>query len=401
MLTAGFERRRSYIRQRCRGSCWHPYNTRLRDRQVEPWNETQESKRAEREDVPVFFPINLIKVHGCLSGEIRDAERCLKKLEFYQDNGLFKEHDRLVKEAIHHYKKREDSSMVWVLRIEESATNSYQNNWEQARKQLVSVIHSDLRVECWKVIKARALYLLVAHMRRKEEYRKSKTGLSCLLDCLKDSMHLLHCYNSPEDWAELYQTYGCVWMDYMSQLPLDQSNVERENAMDCFRRAIYFSKQDPRERVQMKRQSYVHLKLAMIHLGCCSTFPLAQGNHIPQNDIKEAKRHLDFIQSKFGDTIPRATRMLHSKTQSDLFYLQRKYQRAKDKAVDAYKCAKRYGFNTEVNILKEKKDYYQKKLETYYQILPGKLDFVIIRAGLFGNWVNSNPEIKVKLITDR
>ena len=55
----------------------------------------------------------------------------------------------------------------------------------------------------------------------------------------------------------------------MSQMPLDVSlhvrNHRREKAMDYFRRAraIYHSEQDPRERVQMKRRSYVQFKLAL------------------------------------------------------------------------------------------------------------------------------------------
>ena len=158
----------------------HPYNTRLKNHQVEPWSETQESKQAEREEVApchclafaacIELPMNRIKVRGCLSGEIVEYEDLLKELEMYQDNGMFEEHDELVKEKIRHYEEREARSMVWVLKIEQSATYSYQDNWEQAREQLVSVIYSDLMVEYSDVIKARALYLLVAHMRRKEEY---------------------------------------------------------------------------------------------------------------------------------------------------------------------------------------------------------------------------------------
>ena len=357
---------RRYTRRRRR---LHPYNT-----------ESIGSKHAEREEVVapclaarIELPINRIEVQGCLSGRIGEFENLLKELEMCQDNGMFKEHDQLVTEKIRYYEGRKNFTMVWVLKIEKSATYSYQNKWKQARKQLVSVIYSDLMVEYSNLIKARALYLLVAHMRRKKKYRKSKTGLSCLLNYLDESKQLLHGYNSPEDWAELYQTYGCVRMDYASQLPLDKRKVEEEKAMDCFRRAIYFSKQDDRERVQMKRQSYVHLKLAMKHLGCCSAFPLAQENHLPLNDIKEAEKHLDIVQSNFGDTIPTATTMLLLKAQSYLFYCQGKHQLARDKAVDAHECALRHGFNTELNILKERKDFHQKELETHNQILSGKL----------------------------
>jgi len=330
-------------------------------------------------------------VGGCLSGAISEYENLLRVLEICQDRGMIEPHDQLITVNIPYYEGREDFGMVSVLKIEQSATYSYRGNWIQARKQLVSVIYSDIKDQCSKVIKARALYLLVAAMRRNEEYRKSRTDLSYMFYLLEDSKRLLYGFNSPEDWAELYQTYGCVWMDYMSQLPLDQRNVAREKAIDCFGKAIDFSEQDPRERVQMKRQSYCHLKLAKIHLGCCSTSALAKESHLPLNDyhIKQAESHLDFVQFKFGDTLPTATRMLLWKTQSDLFFHKGQYDLAINKAKEALKLAVAHGFNTELNTLQEKIDCYQKNLRAHDpEIYSG--EFVVIRARLFRNLVNAN-----------
>ena len=393
MQTAGFQRMRSSTRQRFKwfkGISLHPYNTRLKNHQVVPWSETQESKQAEREEVApcrclvfaacIELPINPIKVRGCLSGEIVEYEDLLKELERYQDNGMFEKHDELVQEKIEkirHYGGGEAPTMVWLLTIEQSATYSYQGNCEQARDQLGSVIYSDLKVEYSKVIKARALCLRAANTRRSEEYRKSKTGQCCISD-LKDSIQLLYFYKSPEDFAEVYQTYGCVLMDEMSQVSLDERNVVREKAeeaMDCFRKAIDFSKEAGRERVQMKRQSYCHIKLAMIHLQL--------------NEIKEAETHLDIVQSKFGDTLPESTRMLLLKAQSDVFVHKGQYRLALDKAVKALEIADRLGFKTELKTLQDKVNCCQKKVDTHDQILSG--EFVVIKAGLFRNWSNANP----------
>ena len=337
---------------------------RLMNGQVEPSNAAQESKQAEREEVVagclaacIELPINRIKVQGCLSGKIREFEKLLETIESYQDNGEFKKHDVLVDLAIHRYEERKNFTMVLVLKIEKSATHSYQGRWNRANKLLVSVIKSHLPTEYSDIIKARAYYLLVANLRRKEKYRKSKTDV--LLKFLDRSKYLLDAYHSPEDWSELYQTNGCVWMD-----SIDKGDVEGEEAMDCFRKAIYYSQQDDRVRVQMKRQSYVHLQIATIHLRCSSTSALAQENVCTLDDINEAEKHLNIIQSEFGTTIPTATRMLFSKTQSVLFYRQGKYQKAKDNAKDARESALRYQFNTELNTLEEREDFCQKKLET-------------------------------------
>ena len=59
--------------------------------------------------------------------------------------------------------------------------------------------------------------------------------------------------------------------------------------------------------------------------------------------------------------------MLLSKAESDLFYCQGQYQLAKNKAEDAQECAFRHGFDKELNTLQERKDFYQKKLETCNQ----------------------------------
>lgn len=114
----------------------------------------------------------------------------------------------------------------------------------------------------------------------------------------------------------------------------------------------------------MKRQSYALLQIAMILLGTCLTFPPTQENHVPLNDIEEAERLLGIIKSKFGDTIPTATRMLLSKAESDLFYRQGQYQLAKERAENAYGYASRHGFNTELKTLQDRIDFYQKNLET-------------------------------------
>ena len=81
--------------------------------------------------------------------------------------------------------------------------------------------------------------------------------------------------------------------------------------------------------------------------------------------------------------------MLLLKTQSDLFGHKGQYHLALDKAVEALQIAKRHGFKTELNILQDKIDCYQKKLDTHDQILSG--EFVVIKAGLFRNWINANP----------
>lgn len=203
-------------------------------------------------------------------------------------------------------------------------------------------------------------------MRRDKKRRNLK--FPTILECLRRSECLLKNYDSPEDLSELYQTCAAVWLDRMSQIPNDERNARARNAAGekakyYLEKAIYFSKQDHRPRVQTKRQMYAHHKLATILLDSCSPFALAQEKPIPSSDIKEAEDHLDNI-FKLGCSIPKATLMLLYKTQSDQFNRLGQYQLAKERAEDAYEIARLHQFNTELEPLQKRIDLLEQKLQT-------------------------------------
>ena len=219
------------------------------DYQVQPLSATQNSKHADSGEIiitSVELPMAPIKVEGDLSGKHGMCERLLEKLEVYQDNGHFDEHDSLVTRAMHFYEGEKNADMLLVLEIERAAPLSYKGQWKLARKKLISVANSDLksRASYSDIITARAYYLLAAHMRRNERYRNSKFPL--LLEFLRRSEYLLQNYDSPEDLSELYQTYGALWLDRMSQIPNARRNARarnaaREKSKYYFTKAIYFS----------------------------------------------------------------------------------------------------------------------------------------------------------------
>ena len=347
------------------------------DYQVQPLSATQNSKHADSGEIIITsfeLPMAPIKVEGDLSGKHGLCERLLEKLEVYQDNGHFDEHDSLVTRAMHFYEGEKNADMLLVLEIERAAPLSYKGQWKLARKKLISVAKSDLksRASYSDIITARAYYLLAAHMRRNERYRNSKFPL--LLEFLRRSEYLLQNYDSPEDLSELYQTYGALWLDRMSQIPNARRNAlarnaAREKSKYYFTKAIYFSQQDYRPRVRIKRQMYAHLKLATILLDSCSTFALAQEKPIPPSDIEEAGEHLEIIQFKLGGSIPKATLMLLFKTQSDQLNRQGRFHLAKERAEDAYQLACVHQFNTELETLRERINFLNNKLQTPDQIV--------------------------------
>lgn len=319
----------------------------------------------------VELPMALINVKGVLSGKDPQCELLLEQVEVCQDNGNFDEHDSLVAKAMHLYEERKNVDMLLILEIEQAAPLSYKGHRKLAKKKLISVIQSDLKSQVLhpNIITARAYYLLAAHMRRKKDRRTIKFGL--ILECLRRSECLLQNYDSPEDLSELYQTYGSVWLDLMGQIPNAERNArardaEGEKAKYYFAKAIYFSKQDHRLRVQIKRQMYAHYKLATKFLDSSSTFALAQEKPIPPSDIKEAVEHLENI-CKFKDSIPNATLMLFYKSQADLYTRLGQYQLAKERADDAYRLACLHHFNTELEPLQKRKDFLEMKLQALDQ----------------------------------
>lgn len=314
-------------------------------------------------------PMALIQVQGVLSGKHYRSEQLLEKLELHQDNGNFDEHDSLVTEEKRYYEPpTKNADMLLVLEIEQAAPLSYKGHWKEAEEKLNSVIKSDLLSQALHpdIIMGRAYYLLAANMRRD----KNPRNLKCpqILEYLRRSECLLQKYDSPEDLSELYQTYGSVWLDRMSQISNAKRNARERNAAgerakNYFEKAIYFSKQDHRPRVQMKRQMYAHHKLATKLLDSCSPFALAQKKKISPSDIKKAEEHLNNI-SKLGGSIPKATWMLLYKTQSDKYNRLGQYQLAKERAQHAYEIARLHQFNTELVRLQKRMKFLEQKLQT-------------------------------------
>jgi len=342
------------------------------DCQVQPLSETKEREHTnvgEKSIARVELPMALIKVQSDFSGKHREGERLLETLELCQDNGMFAEHKRLAMEKIHHYENKKKADMVLVLKIEQAVALSYENKSKSAKKMLISVTKSDVNGQALygDVISARAFYVLAAHMRREEKYRKFK--LTLLFEYLRRSEHLLQQYDSPEDWADLYYTYGCLWLDYMTLIPDDTRNararyITRDNARCSFEKALSFSLQDHRSRVRIKRERYAHIKLAAILLDCCSSAARIQEKTIPPCDIKQAEEHLDIVHFKLGDSLPISTWIQLLKTRSDQFYRQGSYNLAKETVEEAFKLAFLHKFDTELNTLRGMMEFFEKKLQS-------------------------------------
>ena len=344
------------------------------DYRLQPLHEAQNVNQPHSSDlftvsVPPLLP--LIKKQGYLNGP--HCERIMEQLELLQDNGRFGEHESLVTSYLQRCGSGENSDLKLALKIERGVAFSYHKEFKNSKRMFVSVINSEkdrqLQLRNPNILTARAYFLLAADYRNRKFVR-----LSPLFDFLRRSQCLLQNHDSPEDWAELYYNYGSVWLVYMSMIPDDERNAKarntaRKNARHYYEQAICFCKRDSRVRVQIKKQTYIHLKLAALLLDCSSTAARTRHKAIASDDIKEAKEHLDFVQYQLGVCLPPGTRVQLLKTRSDQFYRQGIYQLAKETAEDALNIAVSNQFYTERENLQERIDFVEKLCEEQIRII--------------------------------
>ena len=313
----------------------------------------------------------LIKKQGYLNGP--QCEQILEQLELLQDNGRFGEHETLVTSYLQRCGSEENSDLELALKMERGVAFSYHKEFKNSKRMFVSVIKSEkdrqLQLRNPNILTARAYFLLAADYRNRNFVK-----LPPLFEFLRRSECLLQNHDSPEDWAELYYNYGSAWLAYMSMIPDDERNATarntaRQNARRYYEQAICFCKRDSRVRVQIKKQTYFHLKLAALLLDCSSTAARTRQKAIASDDIKEATEHLDYVQYQLGVCIPPGARVQLLKTRSDQFYRQGRYQMAKEAAEDALNIAVSNEFYTETENLQERIDFVEKLYEERIRII--------------------------------
>ena len=328
----------------------------------------------------------LIKKQGYLKEP--QCKRILEKLEILRDSRQFNEHEHLVTSLLKLCSDGKEPDMQLALIKERGVAFSYQKESKKSKRVFTSVTKSvqtqNYDVTNPGILTARAYLSLVADYGNRESVK-----LSPLFESLRRSEFLLQHHDSPDDWAELYYTYGSVWLKYMSIIPDDLRNAQaRETARDkakyYYEQAVSFCQRDKRLRAQIKKQTYCHLGLAALLLDCSSTAARTQEKEIAPSDIKKAKEHLDFVQYRLGESIPTGTQVQLLKTRSDQFYRQRLYQLAKETAKEAFQLASSNRFNTELDTLQERIQFLDVKVEVAKEVTIMEIEDAHSESGYYG-----------------
>ena len=281
--------------------------------------------------VGMQYSMPLIRKHGSLKGN--ECEIIMRKLEVLQDNGEFESHENLACGLLQFYSNGEDSDMEATLMIERGMAFYYADNLKKCKQLFTAAIHIGDSLVNRELLEGRALFLKAAAYRREMKFNKA-------LKCLQRADTLLFDHEPGEDKAELYYNYGTLWLDiYSTKSSNDQGRkVLKEKAKKFFERAIENCARDERLRVQLKKKRYFNLKIAALHLDCGSK-AARQTRQVPDVDIEEAKKRLDFIEYQLSDGIPLGAKIQLLKTRSDQYYRQRKPLLAREVAQEALDIA--------------------------------------------------------------
>ena len=277
------------------------------------------------------YSMPLISKHGSLRGN--KCEIIMTKLEELQDNGEFESHENLACGFLQFYSQKEDPDMKGTLMIERGIAFYLANNLKKCKQLFTAAIHIGDSLVNRELLQGRALFLKAAAYRREMKFNKA-------LKCLQRADTLLFDHEPGEDKAELYYNYGTLWLDiYSTKSSNDQGRkVLKEKAKKFFERAIENCARDERLRMQLKKKRYFNLTIAALHLDCGSK-AARQTRQVPDVDIEEAKKRLDFIEYQLSDGIPLGAKIQLLKTRSDQYYRQRKPLLAREVAQEALDIA--------------------------------------------------------------
>ena len=277
-------------------------------------------------------------------------ENVMIKLERFQDNAKFEEHEKYACAILESLSKREDPDLQAILLIERGMASYYANDLRKCKVLFDAAIRMGESLVNRSLLEARALYLKSAAYRREKKYNRA-------LRCLQKAELLLSHYESGEDKAELYYNYGSFWLHLhgIKSSHNRDRGVYRQKAEECFEMAIQHGVRDSRSRVRLKKARYYNLRIADLYLDCSSKMA-RQALTASSSDVATAKKRLDFVQYQLGDDMPLGTRVQLLKTRSDQHYRQGNFCFARNAAKEGLEIALKLETNSSVSSLRERLD---------------------------------------------
>ena len=275
----------------------------------------------------IYSPMPVIPKRGCM--ETSQYFFIITELKKLQDTGDFDGHEQKVEKQMAKLKTEADSDMEVSLEIERAMALYFQNNIKGAKKILKIVVKQEKQLRNPGILVGRALNLLTAVYKRQGKFGNA-------MECVERARACLEGQDSADDKAELHHSYGALITALPAAKKPETAQVTKEEAYKFYQMAGHYSEND-------EFQEYVHVKMAALLLGS----PSRGERIVHRDDVMNAKKHLDFVESKVADNMALGTRIKLHLLRSDQYLYEDKVAMAMEKAREANALIHRHGFKLE------------------------------------------------------
>ncbi|XP_031563213.1 uncharacterized protein LOC116298799 [Actinia tenebrosa] len=277
----------------------------------------------------------------------RMSDDIMIQLQAVRDEGQWKTFDEV---AVTLYQKYPNHEAQIMILIEKGQAACYSNRFADSKKLLKEAKSMAIAIDTTNasLLIGRIHYYLSAVYRREK-----KTGKA--IDCVQLACQNLHHTGLVLDTAMLTYEKASALMDFLL-LCVDPKSTCLDTVMSDLRRAIdqiLALKEDSSSKRYLKTHRYAFIKMAMLLLDCRTS--TGRQRTVSKENIKEAKKYLDVIRERYWQETTRGEKIQFFLAQSDLHYRMELYEEAEEYALEALSMAEKFGFNTEIQLVNDRR----------------------------------------------
>ena len=290
--------------------------------------EVQTDRQAHVSILLIYSPMPVIPKRGCMNTS--QYSSTMAKLKELRSLGDFDGHELLVQTKMAKLKSAPDFDMEMTLLIEKGMALYFQNKIEDAKTTLQIVVKQEKQLQNPGILVGRALNLLTAVYKRQGKFGKAMECVERARACLEDQ-------DTTHDKAELHHSYGALIMAMPPAKKPETAQATKEEAYKSYQRADKY-----------ECTKYVQVKMAALLLESRSKGEVTLRFPRKANEnLMEAKKQLDFVESKLADNESLGTRIKCLVLQSDLYRYENNVPMAMEKVQDAMALIDEHGFDLE------------------------------------------------------
>ncbi|XP_078661099.1 uncharacterized protein LOC144905351 isoform X1 [Branchiostoma floridae x Branchiostoma belcheri] len=276
------------------------------------------------------------------SGTCRSTvyDKIMGRLELLGEEGRWQEFDLFAGKLVKHFETRADTDLKTVVVLEQALAEYYKYNLTGAvsiTEQALQTLRKE-RTQNTEMLIGRAYYLLSDVYQKDKKYGLAEKYMDLAKQVLSN-------FEIGEDTGETYYNKASLYAAMIanhSSPPSSLFDEVREN----LELAICHWRQDMSSCPAHQRRA--HIKLSAVLLDCAS--PQGRGRTVSPQHVEAARRSINIVRTEFWEGMPKRSRCRFLLTESDLYFRQKSYALAQEKALEARDLAKSCRFNIEVDM---------------------------------------------------